>query len=119
MKKTVILVLLTLVCTLTFAVPNGCYEGVKRPLKGRCALKISGNVLKLIQSDGDELLWTIRNEEKSNDGTRGVLNLESKYGAVQTATWWIENGKTYLNFGFTYVLMQSLLFQIAAYVQMG
>ena len=102
MKKYLLLVLLVLASIFTFAVPNGCYKGLSGPAKGRCAVHVSGSVISVMNKDGDVIArWNIVSENN------GELSVRSEYGATQTARWWREDGKVYLNFNYqTFELMK-------------
>lgn len=88
------IMLLALFSVFTFAVPNGCYDGISGIAKGRkCAIHIQGSTFSCTNRNGDVIArWTIVSE---SDGT---LYLKSEYGASSKATWWQEDGKVYLNF---------------------
>ena len=102
MKKYVLMILLVFASIFTFAVPNGCYEGLSGPAKGRCTVYISGSVISVLNKDGDVIArWNIVSE---NDGK---LSVRSEYGATQSASWWREDGKVYLYFNYqTFTLMK-------------
>ena len=95
MKKYLMVVLLVFASVFAFAVPNGCYQGTSRHTRGRCALLIQGDVLHVINRDGDVIArWNIISEKD------GRLSLKSEYGATNSASWWVEDGQVYLNFNY-------------------
>jgi hypothetical protein len=95
MKKYLLMVLLVFAFIFAFAVPNGCYEGVSGPARGRCAVHISGSVISCLNKNGDVIArWTIVSEDNGN------LSVRSDYGVTQSASWWREDGKVYLKFNY-------------------
>ena len=78
-----------------FAIPNGCYSGESRHNRDRCAIQISDNTFHVTNKEGEVIArWTIVSDEN------GKLTLKSVYGATVSATWWREDGKTYLKFNY-------------------
>ena len=93
MKKTIMVVVLTLASIFAFAIPSGCYSGTSRINRDRCAIQISGNVINVTNREGNVIArWNIVSD------TNGKLTLRSEYGATMTASWWKEDGEVYLNF---------------------
>ena len=79
----------------TFAIPGGCYSGESRINRDRCAIQISDNTLHIINKEGDVIArWKIVSDED------GKLTLKSEFGATKSATWWNEDGKTYLKWNY-------------------
>lgn len=78
-----------------FAIPTGCYSGESRTKRDRCAIQISNNTLHITNKDGEVIArWSIVSDEN------GKLSLRSVFGATASATWWSEDGKTYLKFNY-------------------
>ena len=78
-----------------FAIPNGCYSGESRHNRNRCAIQISDNTLNITNKDGVVIArWSIVSD------LNGKLTLKSAQGATASATWWNEDGKTYLKFNY-------------------
>lgn len=92
MKKTLMVALLTLASIFVMAAPSGYYQA------RHGGVQISGSTFYVCRSNGEVLVkWEIVKEEN------GVLTLRSSLGATATASWWNDNGATYLNFnGQTY-----------------
>jgi len=95
MKKFILLTMLIFSTLLTYAIPNGCYSGQSRHNRDRCAIQISDNSIHITNKDGEVIArWSIVSDEN------GKLTLKSAYGATASATWWTEDGKTYLRFNY-------------------
>ncbi len=78
-----------------FAIPSGCYSGESRVHRDRCAIQISDNTLNIINKEGNVIAsWKIVSD------VDGKLTLKSEFGATASATWWKEDGKTYLKWNY-------------------